>query len=203
MTKQKKRTGTRIRPLWSEQPELTARLRNWGKKLKEGRVEPGDILYVNRLPYKHYGIYAGETSASGSEAVSNGRLTRHSHIIHYSNGLIRETELPAFQRDADCVHICIPELNLMLQTASDNFLLGGSTAELAERLKTADFPLYSPEETLTRARSRLGERSYDLADNNCEHFALWAKTGISGSSQVALHPVLANSAAFFMSLLRG
>ena len=202
MKNKKKRTGVRIKSLWSEQPELRARLHGWGKKLREGRVEPGDILYVDRLPYKHYGIYAGEAPEQASETVAAGRLTRHSRIIHYSNGLIRETELPAFQRDAKCIHLCIPELNIMLQAASENFLSGGSTTEFAEKLQTADFPLYSPEETLKRARSRLGERNYDLADNNCEHFALWAKTGISGSSQVALHPILANSAAFFMSLLR-
>ena len=35
-----------------------------------------------------------------------------------------------------------------------------------------------------RARRRLGERKYSLFHNNCEHFALWCKTGISSSGQV-------------------
>lgn len=35
-----------------------------------------------------------------------------------------------------------------------------------------------------RARSRLGEKEYGLFHNNCEHFALWCKTGISSSEQV-------------------
>lgn len=44
--------------------------------------------------------------------------------------------------------------------------------------------IFSPEETVARAKSRLGENKYDLVFNNCEHFALWCKTGISDSTQV-------------------
>jgi hypothetical protein len=43
---------------------------------------------------------------------------------------------------------------------------------------------FSGKETVHRARSRLGERSYNLIFNNCEHFALWCKTGKSKSRQV-------------------
>ena len=46
------------------------------------------------------------------------------------------------------------------------------------------YKLYSPEETVARAKSRLGEDKYNLAFNNCEHFAIWCKTGISESYQV-------------------
>ncbi|MBQ7561810.1 MAG: lecithin retinol acyltransferase family protein, partial [Synergistaceae bacterium] len=46
------------------------------------------------------------------------------------------------------------------------------------------YHLYSGEETITRARSKLGEGGYNLAFNNCEHFAVWCKTGIKDSSQV-------------------
>jgi hypothetical protein len=35
------------------------------------------------------------------------------------------------------------------------------------------------------ARSRLGERVYDLFGNNCEHFAMWCKTGRHESQQVS------------------
>ena len=47
-----------------------------------------------------------------------------------------------------------------------------------------DYHLYSPRETVRRARSRIGESDYNLATNNCEHFAIWCKTGISESHQV-------------------
>lgn len=41
-----------------------------------------------------------------------------------------------------------------------------------------------PDVTLDRARTRLGEATYDLAFNNCEHFATWCKTGVHDSEQV-------------------
>lgn len=39
-------------------------------------------------------------------------------------------------------------------------------------------------ETVRRAKSRLGEKSYNLLQNNCEHFAVWTKTGNSRSYQL-------------------
>jgi len=42
----------------------------------------------------------------------------------------------------------------------------------------------SREEAVRHVRSRMGERSYNLIFNNCEHFALWCKTGKSKSIQV-------------------
>ena len=38
--------------------------------------------------------------------------------------------------------------------------------------------------TLRRAMSRLGEQNYNLLFNNCEHFAIWCKTGRHRSVQV-------------------
>ena len=44
--------------------------------------------------------------------------------------------------------------------------------------------IFSPEETVNRAKIRLGEKNYKLKTNNCEHFAIWCKTGIRESTQV-------------------
>ena len=41
------------------------------------------------------------------------------------------------------------------------------------RYRTCD----DPERVIARATSRLGEADYDLFENNCEHFAVWCKTG--------------------------
>lgn len=49
---------------------------------------------------------------------------------------------------------------------------------------TAGYHLYSPEETLKRALSRVGESRYNVATMNCEHFAFWCRTGLSTSQQV-------------------
>ena len=48
------------------------------------------------------------------------------------------------------------------------------------------FKIYSPEETVKRARSKIGERKFFLPGNNCEHFAIWCKTGVRQSYQVNL-----------------
>ena len=34
-------------------------------------------------------------------------------------------------------------------------------------------PVFQPAEVVRRAESRLGERGYNPATNNCEHFARW------------------------------
>lgn len=41
-----------------------------------------------------------------------------------------------------------------------------------------------PQEVVARAWSRVGEQGYSLFDNNCEHFAVWCKTGRAESEQV-------------------
>lgn len=47
-----------------------------------------------------------------------------------------------------------------------------------------DLPRFDRREVVERARSRLGEHSYRLLTNNCEHFCAWALRGESRSSQV-------------------
>ncbi|WP_109477744.1 lecithin retinol acyltransferase family protein [Paraburkholderia sp. C35] len=46
------------------------------------------------------------------------------------------------------------------------------------------FPMFSAEQTVLRARSRLGENQYRLLTNNCEHFCAWCLLGESRSEQV-------------------
>ena len=44
--------------------------------------------------------------------------------------------------------------------------------------------VFSPEEIVRRASSRLGENDYRLLTNNCEHFCNWCLDGVSRSAQV-------------------
>ena len=46
------------------------------------------------------------------------------------------------------------------------------------------YHLYTPEETVERAKRRLGEQDYNLLTNNCEYFAIWCKTGVHESHQI-------------------
>jgi len=43
---------------------------------------------------------------------------------------------------------------------------------------------YDAYRVLQRAKSRLGERKYNLLVSNCEHFATWCKTGVKYCSQI-------------------
>lgn len=45
-------------------------------------------------------------------------------------------------------------------------------------------PKYVGAEAVKRSKSRLGESSYDVQGNNCEHFCTWVIMGISESTQV-------------------
>src|SRR5580700_3629434 len=45
-------------------------------------------------------------------------------------------------------------------------------------------PIFDPQETVRRARSRVGEDRYRLLTNNCEHFCEWCLRGTPRSLQV-------------------
>ncbi len=58
----------------------------------------------------------------------------------------------------------------------------------------------SPEEIVANAESRLGEHSYHLVRNNCEHFAAWCCTGRARSSQVRRYALAAQGSLASMVL---
>ncbi len=73
-------------------------------------------------------------------------------------------------------------------------------------------PTYAGDETVRRARSRLGENRYRLLTNNCEHFCAWCLFGESRSEQVhaclthprtGLHALLCLATAFVESGRKG
>ena len=65
-----------------------------------------------------------------------------------------------------------------------SFLFHGVMDYYNESFQQQEWNVYSSEETVQRAYSRLGEKKYSLISNNCEHFAIWCKTGRAQSSQV-------------------
>jgi hypothetical protein len=86
--------------------------------------------------------------------VGNGRIIQYAGHISYARGLVEEVSLTKF--------------------ASGRAIRMG-------RLPVGPF---DAEEIVRRARSRLGERRYELLRNNCEHFCNWCQLGESRSSQV-------------------
>lgn len=135
----------------------------------------GDIIRVNRGLYSHYGVY-----------VEPGR------VIHYTgatgpedfNGIVRETTLAEFLNGSPTFSVCtFPEHPQNLPAVRPKNTLS-RILQAVRALKLTGYHLYSGDETVRRARSRLGEGGYNLALNNCEHFAVWCKTGVKDSSQV-------------------
>ena len=143
---------------------------------RPSKPKNGDVIRVNRGLYSHYGVYAADSN----------------HVIHYTgangpddfNGIVRETTLAEFLNGAENFSVCDfpeqPQLIAHPSTEKGLFKLW----QTVKSLKLKDYHLYSGEETVERARSRLGQGGYNLALNNCEHFAVWCKTGVRDSSQV-------------------
>ena len=74
----------------------------------------------------------------------------------------------------------------MVQETSLKSLLDGADGYFVCEFDPDDYEhIYSPEETVERARDKLGEGGYNFFTHNCEHFAVWCKTGELRSSQVS------------------
>lgn len=94
--------------------------------------------------------------------IGNGKVIHFAPLegqdISFENGIIHEAELEVF--------------------------LKGRALQIEKNVKNA----FSEQEIIQRARSRLGEKGYNLITNNCEHFARWCVTGESISYQVLNSP---------------
>lgn len=139
-------------------------------------AENGDVIKVNRGLYDHYGIF-----------VKNNQ-----HVVHYTgenspndfNGIVRETSLTEFLNGTNNFTICHFPEKIEQLTFLDNRNLLSDLWQKIKELKFENYHLYSGDETVNRARNEIGRRGYNLLCNNCEHFAIWCKTGIRESSQV-------------------
>lgn len=133
------------------------------------KLKLGDIVFCERRSgllgrnlYQHYGVYAG-----------------YHKIIHYVkgnsplDGRIAETSIEEFC-DGDTLYI-----------AEDDTLL--SIFQDADVTST----FYGPRKTVQRARSMIGKGDYNLFNHNCEHFAIWCKTGHLKSTQTGLEGMAA------------
>ena len=155
---------------------------NIKRVVRDEEIRFGDVVGVHRMQglYDHYGIYTG-----------NGGM------IHYAdpsgdfgtNIVVHRTTLEKFKEDSE--YIFVIDFDKYIKKNDINLFdiltpRGIDVGKLLELLlgDTRNYHLYSPEETVARAESRLGEKNYNIATNNCEHFAIWCKTGVSESTQV-------------------
>ncbi len=57
---------------------------------------------------------------------------------------------------------------------------------------------FSPEESVERAFSRLGENEYNIIFNNCEHFVNWCISGMHSSAQIKKYTLNTRAAGYFV-----
>ena len=146
--------------------------------VRRGHV-PGTRLQV----YKHYGVYVGRN--------------RVVHFAHDSKNILRVHEAPMkeFLEGEDEYFVChFPEEHGRPSEIDVDASMFPSNIRIPDvnlygrfynLFKSNEhYRLYTPQSTVRRARSKIGQTEYNLLLNNCEHFAIWCKTGISESHQV-------------------
>ena len=158
----------------------------------------GDVICVDRGLYKHFGVYSGE---GREERIIHYVEQAGSGVFEGCKGVVAETSLQEFLGKAS--EYCVFEFEDLdvLDKLKDCFFasfnpfsknkalsLGAEiisdTVSFLFDLEEEEERLYSQQETVERARSCLGQGEYDLLTQNCEHFAMWCKTGVKESAQV-------------------
>lgn len=152
------------------------------KEVPPAVLMPGDIVAVNRSGgrYQHFGVYIGRGRVVHySPKTSDFSLSDPATVclVSFERFLNGDRSYCVLRFTADGGHI--------YDGPHDPSLDRESPLEKSIR-KARGYHLYSPEETVNRALSRLGESRYDILTNNCEHFAIWCKTGVSDSYQLNL-----------------
>ena len=122
------------------------------------QIKRGDHICFHRILYTHHAIV---------ESVDelNGEVT----VIEYSNSA----------KQFCCDNSTPPKNPGLAEVVRRTFQLKDDPVNVIKHDRCFD-----PETVVSRARSKLGERNYNPISNNCEHLALWCKTGISSSEQV-------------------
>lgn len=161
--------------------------------------EYGDIIRVDRGIYYHYGVYADDRTvyqyANRNGGDIDGEATVHCTTLEnfargdkvqrleFSNMLLnyKVTVLGNEQKEKKIKSVS-DYLKWLKQVCKS---LALDPFEFMKMLKAirGEYKLYSPEETVRRAETRLGESAYNLALNNCESYAMWCKTGVNISYQ--------------------
>lgn len=89
------------------------------------------------------------------------------HVIHFNSGPFQKVVGQLTDQPARIERVTIQEFS--------------QGRELMQRFYDV---CDDPEMTVQRAHSRIGDSGYQLFENNCEHFAVWCKTGWPHSTQV-------------------
>lgn len=137
--------------------------------LCKGEPKYGDVVFCKRMLdlYRHFGIYIGKHT-----------------VIHFapedgdigSSAVVHKVSLKEFAEGDD----------VYVMDFTDTYKSKNLVCSI---LYSSDYQLYTPRQTVIRAKKMLGKRGvnddgYNLALNNCETFAIWCKTNVAESKQV-------------------
>ncbi|MDG2471453.1 MAG: lecithin retinol acyltransferase family protein [Pirellulaceae bacterium] len=139
----------------------------------------GDHLYVDCGGYSHHGIYIGGGRVIHFDSTPVRKLMGS---LHGAPPRIVEVSLADFH-EGKPAHIRVYPSNDDAQK-SERTLMSSDRFSDELFLEPAGNLCHPRQQVVDRAKSRLGETGYDLFNNNCEHFAVWCKTGCQRSSQV-------------------
>ena len=171
--------------------------------------EYGDGIFADHLVYKHFGIYAGKNS-SGEDIIIHFATPKGEKMFYMSKAIVHETTMSYFSQGCsvhkyDFSHFTEYSWQDFLSDVFKKKIAGAGAGALLGVLggpigvalgygigkvlfdsdsDNEPIKLYSPQETVRRAYSRLKEKEYNPLFNNCEHIAIWCKTGISESTQI-------------------
>ncbi len=83
--------------------------------------------------------------------------------------------VPEYRTDLDKVEVVATDIDVFSC---------GKIVEVAQMSLKEKLRRFSPQKTIELARSRIGEKGYNIIHNNCEHFAYECVFGIKYCSQV-------------------
>ena len=189
-----------IRVAWGEEGPMRAKLEELAPKKKLSGPQYGDVIGVHRIGgvYDHYGIYEDDNhvyeyaAQDGDFGRADIHITTLQKFVRDSNNLFVLTFPESYGRPGKV------SVNSSMEDLYSGLLNGVSIAtELRKFFSSEEYHLYTPAETVRRAKSKLGETEYNLLFNNCEHYAIWCKTGLHESHQVESLLPLLTAKSFF------
>lgn len=111
-------------------------------------------------------------------SFSAGAQLRVKRNLYYHHGIFVGDGVIHFGEGDPKKDINSPEENEIKFTSLEEFLKGGVPEVRIYSRKEKKF-LLSSDEIVARAKSRLGEKGYNLYTNNCQHFSNYCAFGVA------------------------
>ena len=188
--------------------KMELRLGELAKESETFRIPAaGDVIGVKRGLYDHYGVYVSDDEViefSADNPENKGIIqkttfprfmggSRECFYLVFGDSFCEPGKV-YFSPDVRIVPGSSKTIREKLRILADSLRPAPGEyfgRNVGDALNTAkNYRLRSASETIRRARAQLGkssfgesEREYNLHRNNCEHFAVWCKTGVMLSTQ--------------------